>query len=267
VLERLKNKAKNLLSATFFVFILFIVSFFQLSSCTATYKNVASFFGLGNSTETSAPTLEDTFRPPIFTDKNDLRILRHLYSIAHKTNLGIEFQTSNHVIIFVKAPEINAFSFSQEIENTKVHIFGFFEGLHRAPDEVVRAIVAHEIAHVVHEHSTKMLEKSYWVDKLTRFTGTVVGTLITGDSDNATLEQASSWTNMAILPRYSQEFELEADTTAVQLLKEIGISQPEKSMQSALKWIKENSSSEELGGGFFSSHPALADRIKNVSDD
>jgi Zn-dependent protease with chaperone function len=64
------------------------------------------------------------------------------------------------------------------------------------------------------------------------------------------------------LPKYSRNQEFEADAKAVEILRELGYSEPEKRLGDALQILLDKYGN--LGGGFFDSHPATTERIQRL---
>ena len=77
-------------------------------------------------------------------------------------------------------------------------------------DDELAGILAHEIAHIIHNHALKQTRDN------TKFTLlTILGTLLTGEPDVAVLGKL---TTITLLNQYSREYEEEADLTAIDLL-------------------------------------------------
>ncbi len=120
--------------------------------------------------------------------------------------------------------------------------------LHRANDEQLRGVLAHEIAHEDLGHPAK---------------AQIIGTGVS--MGVALLEElipgSSSVTPIAgtlISNSYTRPLELEADRHAVTLLQRAGYSK--KTMIDTLTWLVRRNG--DTGGGILSTHPATSERIQ-----
>ena len=81
-------------------------------------------------------------------------------------------------------------------------------------DDELAGILAHEIAHIIHNHALKQTRDN------TKFTLlTILGVLLTGEPDVAVLGKL---TTITFLNQYSRKYEEEADLTAVELMLKAG---------------------------------------------
>ncbi len=122
------------------------------------------------------------------------------------------------------------------------------------PDEVA-GILAHEIGHVVHRHPTAGVIRGIGLATLVQFMFSGIG------SDNiAAAAQIYALT-------YNREAETEADLTAAEMLRRAGMS------PHGLITFFERLQAEGRSGGdegffkYFSSHPALGDRVDRLSSE
>ena len=124
--------------------------------------------------------------------------------------------------------------------------------LQKASDANLRGILAHEIAHADLGHVNKMQ---------TAGLGVGIGAALLGAIWPGT-EQLAPLVGELVLSSYSRSEESAADMHGVEILNRTGY--PGKTvMVNALNWI---TATEGAGsGGFFSTHPATADRIRDLN--
>ncbi len=118
----------------------------------------------------------------------------------------------------------------------------------KGDDEMIYGILAHEMGHVEHKHSLKMIIKASAIS-------IVIGYL-TGDVSVLTTYAASLLTS-----GYSRDFEREADDFAKQRMKADHISPTH-----LVKFFKEIEKKYGKGGdnNFFATHPSNEERIQNL---
>jgi predicted Zn-dependent protease len=134
--------------------------------------------------------------------------------------------------------------------------FVAWAGMETLSDQDVDAVFAHEVAHDALRHSQKASE----LKDVTDFFGEVLGTL-TG-SDRAATNTLQRWSGAFVVPAYSRSQEFEADSAAVLYLALGGYPNPHQVLCGALGRLRDRVG--ESGGGFFSSHPALTDRLARL---
>lgn len=131
-------------------------------------------------------------------------------------------------------------------------------------EDAAAAILAHEIAHVVHKHGLQSIKKSRITNALT-----VIGTESVkqfADDDIAALtnifeDSISDITNTLINNGYSRSFERNADETAVHILKRVGY-QPGAIVDMLFEMDKRL---KPGGMDFAKTHPSPKSRIKEIS--
>lgn len=123
-------------------------------------------------------------------------------------------------------------------------------------DDEVMAVLAHEIGHIHHRHSLRMaLESSAVVLLLSTYLGDVTQLTTLSAALPAIYAQA----------HYSRELETEADTFALQYLKENGISR--RSFADILRALEAASDAEPQHGlQYLASHPPTRERIARFSE-
>jgi Zn-dependent protease with chaperone function len=155
----------------------------------------------------------------------------------------------NPKLFIVDSQEINAASFGSGR-------FLVWDGVADLTDSSIDAIFAHEIAHDILRHSKKAQD----VKDLTDFVGDVLS--VFGQADAPAENTLKRWVGYTALPKYSRTQEFEADAKAVEILRELGYSQPEKQLGEALQVLLDKYGNR--GGSFFDSHPATTERIQRL---
>ncbi len=129
-----------------------------------------------------------------------------------------------------------------------------FEYIHS--DDELAAVIAHEMGHVIHQHSIKQMQDNRKM-KIVE----LVAILLTGDPAIGLLGEL---TTITLLNSYRREYEEEADLTALELLIKSPVYYPV-----ALLTYFERVNSEYLlkpdrNLGIFQTHPDVQERIKKV---
>jgi Zn-dependent protease with chaperone function len=117
------------------------------------------------------------------------------------------------------------------------------------PDEI-SAVLAHEIGHVVHRHSLRMLFQD---------TGTalLIGTLLGDVTSMSSL--ASALPTILVQSSYSREFEKEADGYAYSVLENLNI--PKRRLTDILRRLGPPGDDVPESGSYFSTHPPTSERV------
>lgn len=124
-------------------------------------------------------------------------------------------------------------------------------------DDELAGILAHEIAHVIHNHALKQTRDN------TKFTLlTILGVLLTGEPDVAILGKL---TTVTFLNQYSREYEEEADLTALDLLIRTRYN-PVGFLTFLERLYTREMFKPELHLGIFQTHPETENRINYVKD-
>lgn len=123
-------------------------------------------------------------------------------------------------------------------------------------DDELAAVIAHEMGHIIHQHSLKQLQdrqKLKLVELLT--------VLITSDP---TLSILSELTSITILNSYRREYEEEADRTALELLQKSLYYHPVALLTYFERVKSEDILKKSINMGIFKTHPDVSDRIKMI---
>jgi Zn-dependent protease with chaperone function len=122
-------------------------------------------------------------------------------------------------------------------------------------DNELAGILAHEIAHIVHNHALKQTRDN------TKFTLlTILAVLLTGEPDVGVLGKL---TTITLLNQYSREYEEEADLTAIDLLIKTGYN-PVGFLTSLERLYTREMFKPEVNLGIFQTHPDTENRIDYV---
>jgi Zn-dependent protease with chaperone function len=124
-------------------------------------------------------------------------------------------------------------------------------------DDELAGILAHEIAHIIHNHALKQTRDN------TKFTLlTILAVLLTGEPDVGVLGKL---TTITFLNQYSREYEEEADLTAIDLL-----TKTEYNPVGFLSFLERLYTREmfkpEVNLGIFQTHPETDNRINYVKE-
>lgn len=241
IFQRLTHWVGGALGALFSLALMCVFAFFMFAQCVGDAKSALAWLGLG-SDEGEAPEV----RHLEASNVDDVRVARSLSRMLQAADLNPD----HFGVAVVVSSEFNAMTFG---ENS----FIIFQGLYEAPDEVLDAIMAHEVAHVLHRHSAKSSEQAESIAWWTAAAGKLAG------ADASGIRQAASWTLDVVMPSYSRDQEREADRTAVSVLQSAGYGvRSAEVMADALEWTRKHIGSH--GAGFFSSHPSIEGRIESL---
>ena len=210
---------------------------------------------------------------------NDPYLENYIYSLISKIAPVdiIDGRPGNVNILIVDNPSLNAGMYSN---GTMVINTGLLSALH-TEDELV-AILSHEIAHFVLDHSVQNVNKAtarkkraeFWAALATGVTAVAEGVAASKSQyyipGAATLGMAVLSTSVAsqIVERlgmnYNAEQEEEADNIAKKILQLLGYD--ENALATALNRMQENMVKERSNMMYFQSytHPALVERIKKA---
>jgi len=124
-------------------------------------------------------------------------------------------------------------------------------------DDELAGILAHEIAHVIHNHALKQTRDN------TKYTLlTILAVLLTGEPDVGILGKL---TTITLLNQYSREYEEEADLTAINLLIKAGYN-PVGFLTFLERLYTREMFKPEVNLGIFQTHPETENRINYVKD-
>jgi len=169
-----------------------------------------------------------------------------------------DFFNGYHVII-LDSPEFNA------LASPGGHIF-LTRGLVEAAgsEDMLAAIIAHELAHVMLKHSLSIIEDIRLHDEMSAMADRAAQ--FAGNSEAATKlmyfrNSVAATVDALVKNGYSQDQEFEADAGAVVLMAAAGYNPI--ALLEMLSILQKVQSSQK--GGFNTTHPSPADRIDNAS--
>lgn len=152
----------------------------------------------------------------------------------------------NYKFGFIRSSKINA-------ANSGAGTFYFSDGLAAQPQEVIDAVVAHEVAHEVLGHVGQAI-----LTRLAISTAFAVGGIFVPG-----LQYADYAVNPLVANAFDRAQEIEADQKAVQILGNMGYGAPEQVMLAALTKFRNLYGSG--GGGLLDTHPNIDDRIAEIA--
>lgn len=124
-------------------------------------------------------------------------------------------------------------------------------------DDELAGVLAHEMAHIIHNHALKQTEDNTKYSLMT-----ILAVLLTREPDVAVLGKL---TTITFLNQYSREYEEEADLTALELLMKAGYN-PGGLLTFLERLYTQESFKPEVNWGIFQTHPATGDRVNYIRD-
>jgi Zn-dependent protease with chaperone function len=172
--------------------------------------------------------------------------------IGNKLAKVSELKGMNYHFKILNIDEPNAFSIPGGYIYVTYELFDFIQS-----NDELAGILAHEIAHVIHNHALKQTRDN------TKFTLlTILAVLLTREPDVAVLGKL---TTITLLNQYSREYEEEADLTAINLLVKAGYD-PVGFLTFLERLYTREMFKPEVNLGIFQTHPETKNRINYVKD-
>jgi Zn-dependent protease with chaperone function len=124
-------------------------------------------------------------------------------------------------------------------------------------DDELAGILAHEIAHIIHNHALKQTRDN------TKFTLlTILGVLLTGEPDVAVLGKL---TTITFLNQYSRKYEEEADLSAVELMLKAGYN-PVGFLTYMERLYGREMFKPSIDLGIYQTHPDTINRVNYIKE-
>ena len=172
--------------------------------------------------------------------------------IGNKLAKASELKGMNYHFKILNIEGPNAFSIPGGYIYVTYDLFDYIQS-----DDELAGIIAHEIAHIIHNHALKQTRDN------TKYTLlTILAALLTGEPDVAVLGKL---TTITFLNQYSREYEEEADLTATDLLIKTGYN-PVGFLTFLERLYTREMFKPEVNLGIFQTHPETEDRINYVKD-
>ncbi|MCZ2846013.1 MAG: M48 family metallopeptidase [Candidatus Bathyarchaeota archaeon] len=182
-------------------------------------------------------------------DPNQNRLVNE---IGQKLAKYSDLEGMNYYFRILKKEGPNAFSIPGGYVYVTSDLFAYTQS-----DDEIAGILAHEIAHIIHNHALKQTRDN------TKFTLlTILGVLLTGEPDVAVLGKL---TTITFLNQYSREYEEEADLTAINLLMKAGYNPV-----GFLTYMERQYSREMfkplIDFGIYQTHPDTINRVNYIKE-
>ncbi len=175
-----------------------------------------------------------------------------LREIGNKLARNSELKGMNYHFKILNIEGPNAFSIPGGYIYVTYDLFDYIQS-----DDELAGILAHEIAHVIHNHALKQTRDN------TKFTLlTILAVLLTGEPDVGVLGKL---TTITLLNQYSRTYEEEADLTAIDLLINTGYN-PVGFLTFLERLYAREMFKPEVNLGIFQTHPETENRVNYVKD-
>ena len=236
--RKLKNK---LVSVIVFLLIAFLlVSFHSFSAERDLVKEQKLGKKLSEDIEKKYEVIEDLNQNSLITE------------IGNKLAEASEIKEMEFHFRILKEDGPNAFSIPGGYIYVTYDLFDYIQS-----NDELAGILAHEIAHIIHNHALKQTRDNTKYSLLT-----ILAVLLTREPDVAVL---GNLTTITFLNQYRREYEEEADLTAIDLLIKTGYN-PVGFLTSLERLYTREMFKPELHLGIFQTHPETENRVNYVKD-
>ena len=182
----------------------------------------------------------------------DLRQNRLIDEIGQKLAKYSELEDLKFYFKILKKEGPNAFSIPGGYIYVTSDLFDYTQS-----DHELAGILAHEIAHVIHNHALKQTRDN------TKYTLlTILGALLTGEPDVAVLGKL---TTITFLNQYSRKYEEEADLTAVELMLKAGYN-PVGFLTYMERLYGREMFKPSIDLGIYQTHPDTINRVNYIKE-
>lgn len=240
-----KIKSKKLINKLVPVIVFLLVAFLLVSfNSFSTERDLAKEEKLGKKLsediEKKYEVIEDLHQNSLITE------------IGNKLAEASEMKEMKFHFRILKEDGPNAFSIPGGYIYVTYDLFDYVQS-----DNELAGILAHEIAHIVHNHALKQTRDN------TKFTLlTILAVLLTREPDVGVLGKL---TTITLLNQYSREYEEEADLTAIDLLIKTGYN-PVGFLTFLERLYAREMFKPEVNLGIFQTHPETENRVNYVKD-
>ena len=236
--RKLKNK---LVSVIVFLLIAFLLVSFHSFSAERDLNNEQKLGKkLSEDIEKKYEVIEDLHQNSLITE------------IGNKLAEASEMKEMKFHFRILKEDGPNAFSIPGGYIYVTYDLFDYIQS-----DDELAGILAHEIAHIIHNHALKQTRDNTKYNLLT-----ILAVLLTGEPDVALLGKL---TTITFLNQYRREYEEEADLTATDLMIKTGYN-PVGFLTVLERLYTREMFKPEINLGIFQTHPETENRISYVKE-
>ena len=239
------RRNKELISKLFFVIVFLLITFLLVSFCSFSAerdldKEQKLGKKLSENIEKKYEVVEDLNQNSLITE------------IGNKLARASDLNGMSYHFKILKKEGPNAFSIPGGYIYVTYDLFDYIQS-----DDELAGILAHEIAHVIHNHALKQTRDN------TKFTLlTILAVLLTREPDVGVLGKL---TTITLLNQYSREYEEEADLTAIDLLIKTEYN-PVGFLTFLERLYTREMFKPEVNLGIFQTHPETENRVNYVKD-
>ena len=183
----------------------------------------------------------------------DAELIQKVQQIGEHLKEASGIAEINYQFKIIEREGPNAFAFPGGFIFLTADLFDYVQS-----DDELAAVMAHEMGHVIHQHSIKQLKDSKKLKLLELMT-----ILVTGDPALGVL---SELTSITILNAYRREYEEEADFTALELLYESQLYHPIALLTYFERVYSEKILKPDIKVGIFQTHPEVEYRIRKIKE-
>jgi Zn-dependent protease with chaperone function len=182
----------------------------------------------------------------------DLNQNLSITEIGNKLAKASELEGMKYHFKILKEEGPNAFSIPGGYIYVTYDLFDYIQS-----DDELAGILAHEIAHIIHNHALKQTRDNTKYNLLT-----ILAVLLTREPDVALLGKL---TTITFLNQYSRDYEEEADLTAINLLIKVGYN-PVGFLTYLERQYAREMFKPSVDLGIFQTHPDTKDRVAYVKE-
>ncbi len=239
------RKNRKLINKLVFVIVFLLIAFLLVS-----FNSFAAERDLNKEQKLGKKLSEDIEKK--YEVVEDLNQNSLITEIGNKLAKASEIKEMEFHFRILKEDGPNAFSIPGGYIYVTYDLFDYIQS-----DDELAGILAHEIAHVIHNHALKQTRDN------TKFTLlTILGVLLTREPDVAILGKL---TTVTFLNQYSREYEEEADLTALDLLIKTRYN-PVGFLTFLERLYTREMFKPEVNLGIFQTHPETENRVNYVKD-